>query len=81
MFDVSTVNDVRLKVDGAAAGTPQRINLSSLAGGLTAEAMLDDLLKQEGPETPSLKLGEDPRAVDRGAYWWLVVDDGGRCCN
>jgi hypothetical protein len=58
VFDVTTVNDLRLKTETTAAA-PARINLSSLAGGLSAEVMLDDLLSQKKPETLRLKLSKD----------------------
>lgn len=59
VFDVTTVNDLRLKVEASAGVAPARINLSSLAGGLSAEVMLDDLLSQQKPETLRLKLSKD----------------------
>jgi hypothetical protein len=54
VFDVSTVNDVRLE----GLDTPSRptIRLSGLKNGLSAEFMLDDFLNQSKPETFRLKL-------------------------
>lgn len=59
VFDVTTVNDLTLKGEPGAA-PPRRVNLSGLAGSaLSAEAMIDDLLAQQKPETLRLKLSKD----------------------
>jgi len=44
IFDVSTVNDLHMKLDPSAPVTPPRLNLSAFSSELTATAMLDELL-------------------------------------
>ncbi len=60
VFDVTTVNDLSLKMESGAGAPPRRVNLSGLAGSaLSAEAMVDDLIAQQKPETLRLKLSKD----------------------
>jgi hypothetical protein len=60
VFDVTSVNDLRVRGEPAGGSTPQRINLASFAGALSAEVMLDDLMAQQKPETLRVKLSKEP---------------------
>ena len=59
VFDTSTVNDLHLAVAQPAGGQPPTLNLAGIAGGYSAEVMLDDFLKQEKPEVLRIKLNTD----------------------
>ncbi len=48
VFDVSTVNNVTVQVEGAAR---PRLNLGSMMSGTTAEIMLDEFLAQKKPDS------------------------------
>lgn len=59
VFDVTTVNDLRLKPDASEVVAPRRVNLSGLVGGLSAEVMLDDLLQQSKPEVLRVRVSKE----------------------
>lgn len=53
VFDVSTVNNLSMAVESS---TRPRLNLSSIAGGTSAEILLDDFLAQSKPEFLRVRL-------------------------
>lgn len=61
VFDVSTVNEIRLEAESTvAAGLPPRLNLTGLVGSaFSAEVLLDEFLQQEKPELLKLKVRRD----------------------
>lgn len=69
VFDVSTVNDLRL-AETAAAAAPRHVDLRSLANGLSAEFMLDDFLQQPKHDTFRIKVSKDEKLPSE-----LVVDN------
>lgn len=58
VFDVSTVNDLRL-ADSAAASATKIVDLRSLTNGLSAEFMLDDFVQQTKHEIFRIKVSKD----------------------
>lgn len=58
VFDVSTVNDLRL-AEAVAAAAPRHVDLRGLANGLTAEFMLDDFIQQPKHDTFRIRLSKD----------------------
>lgn len=58
VFDVETVNELRVGVAAPEGGRP-RLNLAGLAGGPSAEVLLEEFLKQEKPEVLKVKLTKD----------------------
>lgn len=53
IFDVSTVNNVSVAVEGAAR---PRLNLGSMMSGTSAEILLDEFLNQKKPEALKVRL-------------------------
>ena len=64
VFDVSTVNNVTVAVEGAAR---PRLNLGSMMSGTSAEIMLDDFLAQKNPEILKVRLTVSGDAVKTDA--------------
>lgn len=58
VFDVSTVNTLRLE-DAGRASAPRVVNLSVLGTGLSADFMLDDFLDQPKHDTFRIKVSKD----------------------
>ena len=67
VFDVTTVNDLRLSPAVSAAAAPV-VDLRGLANGLTAEFMLDDFVKEPKHDSFRIKVTKD------GALPPLVID-------
>jgi hypothetical protein len=57
VFDVSTVNN--LKLEGAAASAPPVIHLDGMANGLRADFMVDDFVAQPKHDTFRIKVAKD----------------------
>ncbi len=68
VFNVSTVNDVRLSVS-ATQPAPPTVDLRGLANGLTAEFMLDDFIKGPNHDVFRIRVAKD------GTLPPLVIDN------
>ena len=70
VFDVTTVNDLKL-ADASPAAAPSRVVdlRGMMGGGLQAEFMLDDFLKQPKHDVFRIRLGMDGKLPDK-----LVID-------
>lgn len=58
VFDVTTVNDIKL-AEAAATSAPRVVNLSGLGAGLSADFMLDDFMDQPKHDTFRIKVAKD----------------------
>ena len=58
VFDVSTVNDLKL-AESAASSVTKVVDLRGLANGLSAEFMLDDFVQQPKHDTFRIKVSKD----------------------
>lgn len=59
VFDVATVNTLRMTEAPGAAPAPRTVNLTSLRTGLSAEFMLDDFMDQPKHEMFHIKVSRD----------------------
>ena len=59
VFDATTVNAVHRQIEGSAAASVPKLNLSGMGSGLVAEVLLDDLLQQKKPDIMRIKLQKD----------------------
>lgn len=65
VFDVSTVNNLSMAIEGSA---PRRINMAALAGSTSGEILIDEFLAQKKPENLKMKLSVPGDKVDLGAF-------------
>jgi hypothetical protein len=56
VFDADTVNDLHMNASVRPSGEPLHLNLAGLAGGFTAEILLDEFLAQAKPDHLKIKL-------------------------
>jgi hypothetical protein len=59
VFDVTTVNDLKLAAASPAVAAPRVVDLRNVAGNLTAEFMLDDFIAQPKHDVFRIKLAKD----------------------
>lgn len=59
LFDVSTVNDTKLRVEMPDTAPAVTLNLSSITGSFRAEPMLEEFLAQQKPEILKLRVTKD----------------------
>ncbi|HEX4180684.1 MAG TPA: hypothetical protein VHY32_07820 [Caulobacteraceae bacterium] len=64
VFDVSTVNDLRIDV-GTLADAPAVVDLRNMAGSLSAEFMLDDFISQPKHDVFRIKVAKDGQLPDK----------------
>jgi hypothetical protein len=69
VFDVSTVNDLKL-ASAVTAATPRLVDLRSMGTGLSADFMLDDFVAQPKHDVVRIKVAKDGALPDK-----LIIDN------
>jgi len=65
VFDVSTVNNLSMSIEG---GAPRRINMAALTASTSGEILIDEFLAQKKPENLKMKLSVPGEKIDLGAF-------------